>query len=151
MTVQVEEALKEYSPDVLKVVQAIDEARAELNPIVRASPDKLSQAAVKLAALNSFLGEHVATAEYDANVQDAVYRHGRESIKLEQMNEKKTTASEAESVKIVESDEMLQEYNKKSYIHKLLANKRKDTSEFIDAIRSRLSFIKVDMKESQNV
>lgn len=155
MTSQAEEALKGYSKtvgnDVYQVIKAIDDARAELNPIVKASPERLSQALVKLAALNSFLGEHVAGAEYDANTKDANYRHTREQIKLKAMNEDKTTASEAESIKIVDSQELLEAYNMSVYVHKLLANKRKDTSEFIDALRSRLSFVKTDMKESQNV
>lgn len=158
MTGQAENAIIEFGAtiekNVAEIVNEIDKVRDMLYDGKRWTPtdgELMSQAIVKLAALNSSLGEHVATAEYDANTVDAVYRHTRESIKLQSMNEKKTTASEAESIKIVETEDMLEKYNKAAYVHKLLQNKRKDTSEFIDALRSRLSFMKIEMSESRNV
>lgn len=150
MTQQSEAALKEFDEGVLKVITEIDKVRASLSPIARATPEVLSQAVVQLAALNSFLGEHVATAEFNANNEDARYRHAREKLKIDSMNKAGITASEAESIKVVDSKPLLDITNKAIYIHKLLANKRRDTSELIDALRSRLSFVKIEMGESRN-
>lgn len=152
MTGQTETTLKEIDENVAKVVADIDALRDKVYDGKKwTDGEMMSQAIVKLSALNSFLGEHVASAEYDAITHDALYRHAREARKLEAMNKQHTTASEAESVKIVETQDMLEAYNKSYYVHKLLQNKRRDTSEFIDALRSRLSFMKIEMGESKNV
>lgn len=159
MTNQAESALATYSKsvpggrDVSVVVADIDALRDKIfdgNKWTPADGEMMSQAIVKLASLNSFLGEHVATAEFDANALEAAYKFRREGIKLESMNARKTTATEADSVKIVETQPELEDYNRAVYVHKLLQNKRKDTSDFIDALRSRLSFMKIEMNESKN-
>jgi hypothetical protein len=137
----------EYGSDLVEVISGIDQIRGLiLSGKKWSDPEWLSQAVVKLATLNSFVGEHVAQAFYDAATYEAGYKTARERIKLDHLN-KGTTASEAESQKYAETEMELEKWNHASYMHKLLQIKRTDTSELIDTIRSRLSYMKIDKEQ----
>lgn len=141
---------EEYGHDLVNVIGKIDQIR----DLVLANkkwqdPDWLSQAAVKLATLNSFIGEHVAQAFYNAATYEAGYKLQREKKKLEYLD-KGTTASEAESRKIDDTEEELERWNHSTYMHKLLQIKRADTSELIDTIRSRLSYMRVEREHTSS-
>ena len=153
MIAKSKEVIEELGKDLLDVVTEIDKVRDQLyngKQWTPASGEIMSQAIVKLSALNAYLGEWVATAKYDAAQMEATYKVSREAIKLESMNERKTTASEAESTKIVETSSLLESYNKADYQFNLLKNKREDTSEFIEALKTRLIHMQVQQKESRN-
>lgn len=138
---------EKYGSSLVEVATKIDQIRdLVLQNKKWTDPDWLSQAVVKLATLNSFLGEHVAEAYYDAATHEAGYKTARERIKLEHLS-KGTTASEAESQKYVETELELENWNRAVYIHKVLQIKRADTSELIDTIRSRLSYMKIDREQ----
>lgn len=139
------EALAErFGSELTDVLGKVDQIRDMILSNKKwTDPDWLSQAVVKLATLNSFLGEHVAQAFYDASTYEAGYKTAREKIKLEHLS-KGTTASEAESQKYAETEDELERWNHAAYMHKLLQIKRADTSELIDTIRSRLSYMKAE-------
>jgi hypothetical protein len=139
---------EKFGPQLADVLEKIDQIRDMILSNKKwVDPDWLSQAVVKLATLNSFLGEHVAQAFYDASTYEAGYKTAREKIKLEHLS-KGTTASEAESQKYAETEDELERWNHAAYMHKLLQIKRADTSELIDTIRSRLSYMKSERDHS---
>lgn len=146
---QVEADLTEkYGTGLVEVLSKIDQIRDTILSNKKwADPDWLSQAIVKLATLNSFLGEHVAQAFYDSATYEAGYKTLREQKKLEYLTKGKT-ASEAESRKIDDTEEELERWNRAAYTHKLLQIKRADTSELIDTIRSRLSYMKIEREQT---
>ena len=111
----------------------------------------LSRVVVKLAVLNSNLGEKVAEAERKADTAEAKLKVKREQIKKDVMEGKKgdkTTAAFAESVRQIETDHENKKYLLLKYTARLFSIKRIDTNNLIDAIRSRLSFIKMDREKS---
>jgi hypothetical protein len=137
----------EYGADLVDVIARIDQIRdLILSNKKWTDPDWLSQAIVKLATLNSFLGEHVAQAFYDASTYEAGYKVMREKKKLEHL-ERGATASEAESRKIDDTEMELERWNQSAYVHKILQIKRSDTSELIDTIRSRLSYMRTEREQ----
>ncbi len=140
---------RDYGAELVDVLSKIDEIRdLVLSNKKWADPEWLSQAVVKLATLNSFLGEHVAQAFYDSSTYEAGYKTTREKIKLSHLG-KGTTASEAESQKYAETEDELERWNHAAYMHKLLQIKRADTSELIDTIRSRLSYMRSEREQTR--
>lgn len=107
----------------------------------------MSQVIVKLALLNSFLGEHIADYELDANTFESEYKTTRELRKLELLKEEKTTVSQAESQAFADTKELRDTWNTSVHNYKQLSVKRSDTSNLIDALRSRLSFMKAERQE----
>ncbi len=138
-----------YGDELVDVIQKIDQVRElVLSQKKWTDPEWLSQAVVKLATLNSYLGEYVAQAFYDAATAEASYKTTREQKKLEVLKDKTKTASEAESQKYADTEEELEKMNQAAYNHKLLQIKRSDTSELIDTIRSRLSYMRVEREHT---
>jgi hypothetical protein len=145
MQVQQLKVVKEAGyADLVESLEAIDKVRDGIlkGKMWRpADAETLSRASVRLAGLVSYMGEFVAEAEYKASQLKGAYKLKFEQIKLSYIAEKKTVA-EAEARALEETSELLENHNQATYIHKLLQLKRSDTSDLIDAIRSRLSFIK---------
>lgn len=135
--------------DLVESLQAIDTVRDGILSGKRWKPsdsETLSKASVRLAGLVSYLGEFVAEAEYNAAQLKGSYKLKYEQAKLSHIAEKKTVA-EAEARALEETSQLLEEHNRAAYIHKLLQLKRSDTSDLIDAIRSRLSFVKQEQRQ----
>lgn len=136
----------EYGKDLVTVLADVDAVRDDILTGKRWRPndsETLSRASVKLAALVSYIGEFVSEAEYDASTFKNNYKLEFERAKLGYITaaEKKTIA-EAEARALEDTQELLDNQARATYIHKLLQLKRADTSDLIDAIRSRLSFTK---------
>lgn len=139
--VQLELIEQRLGAGLAQTLREIDSVRDDILAGKRwrpANAETLSRASVKLAAHNSYLGEFVAEAEYYASQLKGHYKLTFEQAKLEYIEQKKTVA-EAEARALERTQEALENMNNAAYLHKLLALKRADTSDLIDAIRSRLS------------
>lgn len=143
---------EEYGKNVATAVADIDAVRDDILTGKKWRPtssEDLSRASVKLAALNSFLGEFVAEAEYDASQNKGNYKLEFERAKLSYIAEKKTVA-EAEARALEDTQTLLDQHNRIAYIHKLLQLKRADTAELVEAITRRLSFVKSEQRQLTN-
>jgi hypothetical protein len=109
--------------------------------------ETMSQVIVKLALLNSFLGEQISDYELDANTFESQYKSTREQRKLELIKQEQQSATQAESQAYVDTSELRDTWNQSVHSFKQLQVKRNDTSNLIDALRSRLSFMKAERME----
>lgn len=114
--------------------------------------DTLSRAGAKLATLNSTLGEFVAYAKREAAGADHYFRTRREEIKVERVKEGDAIGV-ADSKKDIETKEDREIAIDQQYIADLMTIKMSRTTDVIDQIKSRLSFVKWDERNSggQNV
>jgi hypothetical protein len=115
--------------------------------------DWLSKVIIDLASLISTLGETIIDAELEQLALESEVKLTRESIKLDELEgknseNKKRSGTYADSVKVVETQELQTRYLEAYRNWKRLQTLRTDTNNLIDAIRSRLSFIKGDMQRS---
>lgn len=141
--------MKDFNKALVGVIKEIDHKRQELYEDNRwTDGEYLSQLVVKLAALNGFLGEHIAQLGYESKTLEASYKVDREGIKLEKI-EGGATASKADSEKIVATADKLEEANRASYKYDVLRIKRQDTSELISAIQSRLGYLRNEKFEAR--
>lgn len=113
------------------------------------SSEDLSQASVKLSALNSYIGEFVAEAEFLASELKGTYKWEYEHAKLGYIKQKMTVA-EAEARALEDTQPHLDRYNTAVYAHKLLQLKRSDTKDLVEAITRRLSFVKTERRQMIN-
>lgn len=105
----------------------------------------ISQAIVKLAALNSYVGDLVDIAELESNQIDGEYKIAKAAKFLDlRSDDAKRTVGEDEALALTESHALLLESAMKEYKYKALRTKRSDTQSLIDAMRSRLSYLKQD-------
>lgn len=108
--------------------------------------DKLSMTIVKLSALNSYLGENIADAELKTNEAETHYKYVRDKFIAETDGAVERVKAQATSAEIYRT--AVYDYNRLQFAYKLLSTKRVDTSNLIDAMRSRLSFMKTEKEQS---
>lgn len=111
------------------------------------SGDDLSKLVVKLASYNSTLGEYVADAERAADYAEASFDLKKEKAYAE-ARKKDEKVADSDNIKRLESMDEKGAWIEAKYQYKVLAILRADVNNLIDAIRSRLSFIKSDKEKS---
>lgn len=115
--------------------------------------DWLSKKAMELAIHNSTLGSFVADYEKKDLVAEHTYKTAREKVKLEVMQgvnkdyKDSKSATYADTVKQIATAEESLEYMKAHHTYRTLSYKRMSINSLIDAIRSRLSWIKSEMEK----
>ncbi len=108
------------------------------------NPQYLSEAIIKLAVLNSGLGNYLVEAKDLERSADTSLKFNREMTKMEKMDSG-LTATAADSLKIIETKELSDEVNELSHNVDILKIKRDDTKDVLEMVRSRLSLIKMDI------
>lgn len=140
--------MSEAATMVAEIIRLSSSARGKWN-----DGDWLSKVIIDLASLISTLGETIIDAEIHQLSLESDVKLQREKIKLNELegkNEehKKRPGTYADSVKVVKTEELQQEYLNAYAKYKRLQMLRTDTNNLIDAIRSRLSFMKGDLQKS---
>lgn len=126
-----------------EVIAKIDKRRDQiLQGKLWQDGETLSRMIVELTALNTYLGEHIADVENRANEAEREYKLYKNSYISS--SDGAVGRAEAEANSSSEYQEILQEYNKLTYAYRLMSIKRQDTNNLVDAMRSRLSFMKSD-------
>lgn len=120
------------------------------------SGDNLANQMVKLASLNASLGEHVADLEREADIADAHYEWTKESRYKELRNQvevddkgKKITIAIGDAEHRAKADakedrDLAIEAKYKYRVHQIL---RTDTANYIDTLRSKLSYMKQERSQ----
>lgn len=153
--------LDEVKEHTLKARKAMDKDPVDVNA--------LANEIVELAILNQRLGDRVAEAGMIARASENHYKTVREEHKLRlvQVGEKreveettgtdstklvkkmvKMAAGVADSAKMKLSQDEFDLYNAANGLYEQLLNMRRSSDKTIDAIRSKLSFEKIDYKNS---
>lgn len=109
--------------------------------------DELSKLVVRLASYNSSLGEFVASSERDADLAEAYYEITREKA-YKHARTQDNGVGDAENIKKIASENEKVAYLEAKYQYKVLSILRQDVNNLIDAIRSRLSWLKTDKEQS---
>lgn len=114
------------------------------------SPEILSVGIIQLATYNSALGNYLVEAndlerqaetQYKYEYQKAFDKHRKPDSQG-----KKISEGDAKALAFRETKELLDEHNTTQHMVDIIQIKRRDTEKLIDTIRSRLSFIKGEMK-----
>lgn len=108
----------------------------------------LADLLTELASLYATLGTVVAEARRDRDDADTVLKVEREKIKLRLLDEG-STATKADSRKIVDTEDLAKQYNGLNYRYELIRSYRENLEKTIDAIRSRISYSKYEASASQ--
>ncbi len=107
------------------------------------SPDYLSNLLLRLASYYATLGKFIAEAEQNQLFAEAYYKLGVEKTKVEQIEEGDSVAL-AESKAALSAEEAKQEYINLKYKARLLFLARQSLEKSMDAIRSKLSYLKTE-------
>lgn len=119
-------------------------------------PNFLSDLLLRLASYYSSLGQFVSSSERDAADAEMMYKVARERIKVEKSQEKgadgKKLVSDkvADSMAVVEVQEDEGKYIELKYKARLIFLTRQNLDKTMDAIRSKLSYIKSDREGSRS-
>lgn len=112
------------------------------------SPDYLANLLPRLASYYATLGEFVANAERDADEAEISYKVKREGASHGHM-EGGASAVAADKIAVLKSEAERREWIRLKHKARLLFLARQSLDRTIDAIRSKLSFIKRDMENSR--
>lgn len=144
------------SPKVVEVIVEIDRLTTRINKESKWDDGEwMSRAIVSLASLNSTLGVFVAEYEREASLKSAHAKLAAEQIKLEIMRgenkdyDDAKSAAYADTAKVIATAEEAEAAVQASYNHRVLQIKRVDTHELVEAMRSRLSYLKQEMLDSK--
>lgn len=131
--------------EIDKVVETLTQlhARIEIEKLWQ-DGDKLSQMIVKLSGLVAFMGDHIAEAELNAKELETAYKYDRDKKFLE-LKEQKYADEKAKAQSGIETAPKYHEFLLAQDKARILNLKRMDTNNMIDAMRSRLSFMKSEM------
>jgi hypothetical protein len=118
--------------------------------------DYISNLIVKLASYNASLGQYVADLDRDSNQAEAhyelnrelAYKSARETLVVTTRGEKETTVADADNAKRIASESERQEYIQARHRYRVAAILREDVSNLIDALRSKLSYMKQEKNNS---
>lgn len=111
-------------------------------------PNYLADLLPRLASYYSTLGEFVANAELEADEAEISYKVARESSTVRDI-EKGSSAAAAAAMAVEQSEDERREYVKLKYKARLLFLARQSLEKNLDAIRSKLSFLKKDKEEQR--
>lgn len=131
--------------DEIKVHTLTARKAMDLDPV---DANTLANEIVELAILNQRLGDRVSDAGVVARAAENHYKTVREEHKLNLVSEKKMAAGVADSAKMKLSENEFDLYNAATGLYEQLLNMRRSSDKTIDAIRSKLSFEKIDYKNS---
>jgi hypothetical protein len=131
--------------DEIKVHTLTARKAMDLDPV---DANTLANEIVELAILNQRLGDRVSDAGVVARAAENHYKTVREEHKLRLVSEKKMAAGVADSAKMKLSENEFDLYNAATGLYEQLLNMRRSSDKTIDAIRSKLSFEKIDYKNS---
>jgi hypothetical protein len=132
--------LDEVKKHTLQARKAMDQEPVNANA--------LANEIVELAILNQRLGDRVAEAGTVARGSENHYKTVREEHKLELVNKKKMAAGVADSAKMKLAQNEFDLWNAALGLYEQLQYMRKSSDKTIDAIRSKLSFEKIDYKNA---
>lgn len=116
--------------------------------------DYISNLIVKLASYNASLGQYVADLDRDSDLAKAHYEITREGVYKEAREEKdeethkKTTVADADNRKRLEAADEEQEWIQAKYRFRVASILRADVGGLIDALRSKLSYMKQEKQNS---
>lgn len=137
--------------DVEKVVQSIKLWTIKGRKALKADDGNgMSNAYTELSIANVRLGDRLADADGIARAADNGYHAVREHYKVEQVKKKKIAAGVADSMKMYHDGyiEAFAFYNEAQVFADRLRYLRKSTDKTIDSLRSRVSFMRDDRKNS---
>lgn len=106
-------------------------------------PNYLADLLPRLASLYASLGQSIADAERDADLAEGNYKYIREKLATERL-EDGVSVAKADKLAVVDSAEHFQEWVKLKHKARLLFLARQSLDRTIEAIRSKLSFLKAD-------
>lgn len=150
--------LKEYqdhldalTADALPIVQDIATHTKRARKAMDQDPVDtltLSNELVELSILLQRLGDRIATMGYIVRGAKEFYERTRENHKVRLVKEESVAAGVADSMKIDLSHEEFKVYNSCERMMDRLVYVRKSTDKTIDAIRSKLSYEKVNERNA---
>ncbi len=142
---------------------ALDEVISKMQEIINhLAENKISQIddgdyvanlIVKLASYNATLGQYVADLDRDADLAEAHYEMKRETAYRdarlgEDDSNKKTTVADADNAKRLESAEEKEVAIQMKHQYRVASILRADAANLIDALRSKLSYMKQERNNS---
>jgi len=136
-------------PDISEVVAAVRKYNEQFadGTIRLADLDQLSNVATRLGAYKVYLGEYLAELERDADLAEAHREQVRERAYRDAREGGKTQA-DSDNIKRLEGDLATAEWIEAKYQFKTVANLWRDSDRLIDTLRSRLSYKKTEMRDS---
>lgn len=132
------------APDAKEILEQIHE-RAQAVWKSKDNPETLSKVLVELAGLNWGLGEYLVLADEAERELKTELDYEKAKI-LDQLTKSGESVAKAEIQATLSSRDKRREYNAVAHGKELYKLRRKDTEKLMDAIRSRLSLIKEDIK-----
>lgn len=145
------EALSSLESDALPVVQGIATHTKKARKAMDQDPVDtltLSNELVELSILVQRLGDRIARMGHIARAAKEYYERTREEHKVRLVQEKKIAAGVADSMKIKLSHEQFRMHNDCEYLMDKLVYTSKSTDKTIDAIRSKLSYEKINERNA---
>lgn len=128
----------------LQLVDEIDDLLREIWEHLE-NPELLSFDILRLAVKSGGLGTHLIEAEFDMDQAESQYKYQVDKRKLELVKQGES-ATVSESTAKVELQEDYSAYLERKKAYKAIKIKREDTDRAIDAVRSRLSLVKTDLR-----
>jgi hypothetical protein len=111
-------------------------------------PSFLADLLPRLASLYASLGQFIADAERDADNAEVSYKVERESVATSEMEDGRSAVG-ADKQAVIATEEERREWIKLKHKARLLFLARQSLDRTIEAIRSKLSFIKSDKENSR--
>lgn len=143
--------------DLIKEIRTIMDWLVENKISEVQDGDYISNLIVKLASYNASLGQYVADLDRDSNMAEAHYEMNRELayksaretlVTTSKGTEKETTVADADNAKRIASEDERQEFIQARHRYKVAAILREDVANLIDALRSKLSYMKQERHNS---
>jgi hypothetical protein len=144
-------SLEELEADALPVVQEIATHTKKARKAMDQDPVDtltLSNELVELSILVQRLGDRIARMGYIARGCKEFYERIREGHKVRLVRDDKIAAGVADSMKVDLSHEEFEMHNECEYLMDRLVYTRKSTDKTIDAIRSKLSYEKMNERNA---
>lgn len=127
--------------------EIVSDADDQIREIWRSvdDPETLSQAILRLSVLNAGIGNFLHEAMLEESAAERHYKFMLDKQKLALVDEGKS-ATVAESMAKIAYNDTLKNWHEKTHAVNILKLKRNDVDRIIDAARSRLSLIKLDIR-----
>lgn len=119
--------------------------------------DYISNLIVKLASYNASLGQYVADLDRDADLakarfemkREGIYKEARDGEKDEDGKLRRATIADADNLKRLEASTEEQEAIEAKHRFKVALILRQDVANLIDALRSKLSYMKQERENTK--
>lgn len=143
--------------EVDKVVENIDRIRDQYKTRdAWQNGDRMSTDLGMLSTCNTFLAEIIPQLEYEQDQKELEYKNCREELfikysdELDPKNGKFYTVDKVKALAGTNEDvvRMIDEYQQLKYKYRYLSMKRVDTNNLIDAMRSKVSYLKTEREKA---